>query len=525
MAGINYKVTLDDSQMKKSLSGLISQVNQLSNAINNIGGPQGLKGSGSNRGLSSFIAAENFERVGNQARRLRDTLFNLSYESINVAASFEATQNQLNYAVGGMDKGSKAFEEIRKYSNHFGMDILKTADAYAKFAATTKDTNLEGDKTMKIFQGVSKAAVGLHLSTSDTNGIFYALTQMLSKGKLSAEELNRQLGNRLPGAIKLAAAAMKMSTSELLNNMKKGTIDVKKFVENFGSYLNTEFSDAAETASNSVQGQMQKMKNSFLELKQAAGEALVPVFNMVTKMMSGKSGVGGLTNYVKENAAGIAGTLSGGLAITTLLAAFGSLASTVISISAIISGPWTLAITGLITLIGVALGQQLTHKIQMEMDSIKLQKDHNKALEEEVDSVLKGNKERKGVTPERELKLLEGLESRKRAEIKSIDDSYLPYHEKNKQKLSLNKDLQDIIYQENYVRGKMATGGNKGGAIAIPGKTDTVRENVTINIHNLVEGLTISTTNLKESADDVKKIVGQLFQQAVYSAKVAGNVY
>ena len=55
----------------------------------------------------------------------------------------------------------------------------------------------------------------MHLSAYESEGAFKALEQMLSKGKVSAEELRGQLGERIPGAFQIAARAMGMTTSEL----------------------------------------------------------------------------------------------------------------------------------------------------------------------------------------------------------------------------------------------------------------------------------------------------------------------
>ena len=44
-----------------------------------------------------------------------------------------------------------------------------------------------------------------------------ALAQMASKGTVQAEELRGQLGERLPGAFKIAAAAMGVTQAELVS--------------------------------------------------------------------------------------------------------------------------------------------------------------------------------------------------------------------------------------------------------------------------------------------------------------------
>lgn len=62
----------------------------------------------------------------------------------------------------------------------------------------------------------------------------------------------------------------------------------------------------------------------------------------------------------------------------------------------------------------------------------------------------------------------------------------------------------------------------KEGAGA-PSEKETTRESITINIDKLVETIELHTTNLKESAGEIKNIIAEVLQEAVYSTKYAGH--
>jgi len=94
------------------------------------------------------------------------------------------------------------------------------AGSYAKFAVSTRNTSLEGQKAKEVFSAVAVASTALQLSTEETNGILLAFSQMLGKGKVSAEELN-QVAERLPGALDLISGAMGMTTSEFRKRLKR----------------------------------------------------------------------------------------------------------------------------------------------------------------------------------------------------------------------------------------------------------------------------------------------------------------
>ena len=75
---------------------------------------------------------------------------------------------------------------------NYGQDILTLTERYIKFRAATKQSNMSVQDTQKIFDSAAKAAAVLGLRTDEVNGVFLALEQMISKGKVT-EELRRQL--------------------------------------------------------------------------------------------------------------------------------------------------------------------------------------------------------------------------------------------------------------------------------------------------------------------------------------------
>ena len=60
------------------------------------------------------------------------------------------------------------------------------------------------------------------MSADDSNGVMLALSQMMSKGKVSSEELRLQMGERLPVALQAMAKAAGVSISGLDKLMKEG---------------------------------------------------------------------------------------------------------------------------------------------------------------------------------------------------------------------------------------------------------------------------------------------------------------
>ncbi|MFA9204910.1 MAG: tape measure protein, partial [Bacteroidia bacterium] len=134
--------------------------------------------------------------------------------SIDARIEVDKLRVVLGQSVGAENVG-REIAYLRSEAERLGTPFTKAAQAYGQLAAASKETALEGQATRDIFKAISEASTVLHLSASDTEGALRAVGQMMSKGKVSAEELRGQLGERLPGAFQIAARAMGVTTVEL----------------------------------------------------------------------------------------------------------------------------------------------------------------------------------------------------------------------------------------------------------------------------------------------------------------------
>lgn len=152
---------------------------------------------------------------------------------IKTAVSFETFRNTLTAATGSVEGGRREMDFVIKTTRDLGLNLDSTTRSYAILTAATKGTALAGEETRKSFNAVAEASAVLGLSADQTHGIVFALSQMISKGKIAAEELRRQMGDRMPGAFRIAADAMKMSTKELDKAISTGKVFPEEFVPAF----------------------------------------------------------------------------------------------------------------------------------------------------------------------------------------------------------------------------------------------------------------------------------------------------
>jgi tape measure domain-containing protein len=201
---------------------------------------------------------------------------------------------QLQAATGSATKAGFAFAFIRELSEKLGLDFRKAAESFGFFLGSVKGTNLTLDESRQIFEGFSTAARALQLSTADVDGVFRALGQMMSKGKIQAEELRGQLGDRLPGAFVRFAVALKMTKpGELDQALKKGAVSgekMKQAIIDVANALQVEFAGSADKMSKTVDAAFNRLKNAFTFASGDLGhsglnQALISVMDAATKLL------------------------------------------------------------------------------------------------------------------------------------------------------------------------------------------------------------------------------------------------
>ena len=179
--------------------------------------------------------------------------------------------NALETITGSAQKGAEEFQWLREETKRLGVETLGAADAYSKFLAAGIGRPIQA-QARNIFSAVTEASAALQLKPEDTNGILWTLSQMVSKGKVMAEELTGQLGERLPGALSIAADSMNMKMDVFMQAMQKG-IKTEDFLPKFAEELRKRFADGVEKGANSARAQLNRFLNSWVFLKAKIAES------------------------------------------------------------------------------------------------------------------------------------------------------------------------------------------------------------------------------------------------------------
>lgn len=185
----------------------------------------------------------------------------------------ERLERTFRVATGSAEAAKKEFEFVRKEVDRLGADLETSALQFAKLAAAAKGTRLEGKGARDIFVAVAEASRVLGLSAEQSSGALTAIEQIISKGKVSAEELRGQLGERLPGAFQIAARAIGVTTAELDKMLATGALLPEELLPAMAVELHKTFGEEAVTAAGDAQAAFNRLQTAIFTLKTQLAES------------------------------------------------------------------------------------------------------------------------------------------------------------------------------------------------------------------------------------------------------------
>lgn len=190
--------------------------------------------------ISSFISS--LVSTSREAGRARVVLRNISTDTREYARSLKF---------------------LAELTDKYGTDLIGTTEAFAKFKAAATPAGIAMAEQERIFSNISKAMASFGISGGEAALTMMAITQMMSKGKISSEELRRQLGERMPVAMQAMANAAGVSMSQLDKLLKEGKLRSAEIIGKFSDEL---AKLSGDTSTDNLESSLGRLKNSFTNL-------------------------------------------------------------------------------------------------------------------------------------------------------------------------------------------------------------------------------------------------------------------
>ena len=191
----------------------------------------------------------------------------LANDSLSASNTKRSVQNQLALSVGDDPKKIAAeYEYIRKQADRIGVSFEQAAKGYAKFSAAASLAGRSAQEIHYVSEAFQEVGVVAGLSAADMDGVFKALEQIYSKGKIQAEELRGQLGDRLFGAFEIAAKALKQQFPNLDKAMQDGKVTSEQLLAIAEQYRKT-VANRLPTAMESLTANQNRLNSAFFDFK------------------------------------------------------------------------------------------------------------------------------------------------------------------------------------------------------------------------------------------------------------------
>ena len=233
--------------------------------------------------ITSFL--NKLKEVARETNRARITLKNVS---------------------SSMQEFASSEKWITDLGNKYGQSINNLELSFGKFLAASRGAGVEIGTVKNIFQGLTQAVSAFGLSASDANLAFLAVEQMMGKGVVSAEELRRQLGERIPTAMAAMARAVGEqygtdgSIQALQEKLKAGAINSAEVMEVFVQKLK-ELSGTPD---------VDNLETSYTRLGNRLREIVLD-WDITGKLKFAVDTISGLLGLLKDHFLAFAGAVAG----------------------------------------------------------------------------------------------------------------------------------------------------------------------------------------------------------------------
>lgn len=200
--------------------------------------------------------------------------------------ALDSFQSALKQVSGTQSEFAKNSEFLKETTQRLGAEYISTANAFKNFYSASTQAGIGADETRKIFESAISASSNLKLSQENTNGVLLAFSQIASKGKVQAEELRGQIGERIPGAFSIAARAIGVTQQELNKMLEKGEVLSETFLPKFAAELRKTFGGNSNNEVKGLQASINRLKNDLTQMIENALPQLTVLFNAIIGFVS-----------------------------------------------------------------------------------------------------------------------------------------------------------------------------------------------------------------------------------------------
>lgn len=272
LADFDRRMGIADKRRGRRLSGM--QLAQgvgaaLSGGI--FGGPEGLIGGLGGLAVGGVGGAFAGAAAGAQVGMFRQQLSAVT----DYSARIDKLQIALRGIVGSQDAYSQALAAAASVTRDLNIPQESAIQGMTRLSAAVLGAGGNVNDSAFAFTAIAKAIKATGGNAEQADGAILALTQVFSKGKVSAEELN-QIAERLPGTFTLFAKATGRTGPELQKALQDGKVGLNDLMKFLGS-IDTQYGQTALRIAKSTQDAGARLTVATQAMQRDVGKALQPI--------------------------------------------------------------------------------------------------------------------------------------------------------------------------------------------------------------------------------------------------------
>ena len=197
-------------------------------------------------------------------------------EITSYSAALERQRKALKLVIDDFGKYTKSQQFLSKTSKELAIPQDVITRQFTSLTASVTGAGMSVEDAQKAFLAISSSIRGTGGSLEDMKAAMRATSQVFSKGKVSAEEIRQQLGERLPGAFTLLAESIGKTPAELDKALEKGSVTLQDFMK-FVEKLLDEYEENSKILAQAPESAGDRLQTSLSELKDNVGRLLKPI--------------------------------------------------------------------------------------------------------------------------------------------------------------------------------------------------------------------------------------------------------
>ena len=236
------------------------------------GGPEGAIGGAIGLKLGGPLGAATGAAIGAQVGMVRQQISAIAEYS----AALGLQRKALKLVIGDTTKFNKSQKFLLQTSRDLAIPQDVITRQFTSLTASVVGAGQSVSDAEKVFEAIAAGIRGTGGNLEDMKAAMRATSQVFSKGKVSAEELRQQLGERLPGAFTLFADSMNKTPAELDKALEQGKVTLDDFM-GFADLLFKKYGENAKILAQGPEAAGDRLKTATSELKDAIGKAITPI--------------------------------------------------------------------------------------------------------------------------------------------------------------------------------------------------------------------------------------------------------